>query len=181
MNRFVIADPKNCIGCRTCEIACAVVHSEDNDVANLSTKSFFPRIRVIKGNTVSTAILCRHCEDAPCAEVCPNGAIVRSNNSIQVLQEKCIGCKTCAVACPYGAMSIVTTQVSVPSGSAIVGTRRKSQALKCDLCEGVAESPSCIKVCPTNALRLVTPESLDSLMRQKQERAALRDAEESHF
>ncbi|SQI43987.1 Electron transport protein hydN [Leminorella richardii] len=181
MNRFVIADPKNCIGCRTCEVACAVVHSAGSDVANLSVKSFSPRIRVIRGSTVSTAILCRHCEDAPCAEVCPNGAIVRSNNSIQVLQEKCIGCKTCAIACPYGAMSIVTSQVSVPNESAVVGTRLKAQALKCDLCEGVAESPTCVKVCPTNALRLVTPESLDAIMRQKQERAALVDAGEIHF
>ncbi|GKX57569.1 4Fe-4S ferredoxin [Leminorella grimontii] len=181
MNRFVIADPKNCIGCRTCEVACAVVHSAGNDVANLSAKSFSPRIRVIRGSTVSTAILCRHCEDAPCAEVCPNGAIVRSNSSIQVIQEKCIGCKTCAIACPYGAMSIVTSQVTVPSDGAIVGSRLKAQALKCDLCEGVAESPTCIKVCPTNALRLVTPESLDALMRQKQERAALEEAGEIHF
>ncbi|MCD1126632.1 4Fe-4S dicluster domain-containing protein [Jinshanibacter sp. LJY008] len=179
MNRFVIADPKNCIGCRTCEVACAVVHSTDNDVANMSVKSFAPRIKVVRGQTVSTAILCRHCEDAPCAEVCPNGAIVRHNDSIQVIQEKCIGCKTCAIACPYGAMSIVTKSVTVPG--VVTSHRQKTEALKCDLCEGITESPTCVKVCPTNALRLVTPESLDAMMRQKQERAALDEAIEIHF
>ncbi|AWH89057.1 4Fe-4S dicluster domain-containing protein [Limnobaculum parvum] len=179
MNRFVIADPKNCIGCRTCEVACAVVHSADSDVANMSVKSFAPRIKVVRGQTVSTAILCRHCEDAPCAEVCPNGAIVRRNNSIQVIQEKCIGCKTCAIACPYGAMSIVTKSVTVPG--VITSQRQKTEALKCDLCEGVAESPTCVRVCPTNALHLVTQESLDAMMRQKQERAALDEAIEIHF
>lgn len=179
MNRFVIADPKNCIGCRTCEVACAVVHSTNNDVANMSVKSFAPRIKVVRGQTVSTAILCRHCEDAPCAEVCPNGAIVRRNDSIQVIQEKCIGCKTCAIACPYGAMSIVTKSVTVPG--VVTSQRQKTEALKCDLCEGIAESPTCVRVCPTNALRLVTPESLDAMMKQKQERAALDEAIEIHF
>ncbi|SUB81179.1 Electron transport protein hydN [Pragia fontium] len=181
MNRFVIADPKNCIGCRTCEVACAVVHSTDNDVANLSAKTFTPRIRVVKGQSVSTAILCRHCEDAPCAAVCPSGAIVHRNNSIQVIQEKCIGCKTCAIACPYGAMSIVTSNVTLPGNDAINTIHQKTEALKCDLCEDIAESPTCIKVCPTNALQLVTHESMDAMLRQKQERAALEEASEIYF
>lgn len=181
MNRFVIADPKSCIGCRTCEVACVIAHSTDNDVANLSVKNFTPRIRVVKGQTISTAILCRHCEDAPCAEVCPNGAIVRSNNSIQVIQEKCIGCKTCAIACPYGAMNIVTKTVTIPGNGAVASMRQKTEAQKCDLCEGKADGPTCIKVCPTNALRLVTPESLETMLRKKQERAALEEAAEIKF
>lgn len=181
MNRFVIADAKNCIGCRTCEVACAVIHSENSDVANLSANNFSPRIKVIRGQSVSTAILCRHCEDAPCAEVCPNGAIVRRNNSIQVIQEKCIGCKTCAIACPYGAMSIVTKNASIPREGTTVTLRQKTEALKCDLCEGLAESPTCVRVCPTGALRLVTPESMNTMLHQKRERAALEEAVEIHF
>ncbi|MDR0806836.1 MAG: 4Fe-4S dicluster domain-containing protein [Enterobacteriaceae bacterium] len=181
MNRFVIADAKNCIGCRTCEISCAVIHSSGGDVANLSVESFSPRIRVIKGNNISTAILCHHCDDAPCAKVCPKGAIVRRNNSIQVIQEKCIGCKTCAIACPFGAMSIVTKSITISSDDGIPAKYQKTEAHKCDLCEGVAESPTCVRVCPTNALRLVSTESINAQLRQKQERAALEEAAEIHF
>lgn len=170
MNRFVIADPHNCIGCRTCEVACVLAHSANDQ---LSVQDFTPRIRVVKGGTVSTALLCRHCEDAPCAEVCPNGAIVRRNNSIQVLQEKCIGCKTCAIACPYGVMNVVTKTTVLAGPGSIVNRRVTAQALKCDLCEGKEGGPSCVNVCPTDALRLVTPGALDAMMREKQQRAAL--------
>jgi electron transport protein HydN len=43
----------------------------------------------------------------PCANVCPNGAISRDKGFVHVMQERCIGCKTCVVACPYGAMEVV--------------------------------------------------------------------------
>ncbi|MBQ4797356.1 electron transport protein HydN, partial [Pectobacterium versatile] len=69
---------------------------------------FTPRLKVVKGLNVSTTIQCRHCEDAPCANVCPNGAIVHAGDHIRVQQEKCIGCKTCVVACPYGAMTVIS-------------------------------------------------------------------------
>lgn len=87
MNRFVIADPKTCIGCRTCEIACVMAHREESELHNLSRDNFTPRIHVIKGDNISTAILCRQCEDAPCANVCPNGAISRQQDFICVDQE----------------------------------------------------------------------------------------------
>ena len=173
MNPFVIADPKNCIGCRTCEIACVIAHNDVKNYSDLSDVKFVPRIRVIKNDTVSTALLCRHCEDAPCAEVCPNDAIVRENNTIQVKQEKCIGCKTCALACPYGVMQIVTTKELVLSPYGIYHEEVKAQAIKCDLCIDRDGGPSCVEVCPTDALHLVTADSLDDLMRKRREAAAL--------
>ena len=98
MNRFIIADASKCIGCRTCEVACVVSHQENQDCAALTPKTFLPRIHVIKGVNVSTATACRQCEDAPCANVCPNGAISRDQGFVHVMQERCIGCKTCVVA-----------------------------------------------------------------------------------
>ncbi|EAX1661227.1 electron transport protein HydN, partial [Salmonella enterica] len=95
MNRFIIADASKCIGCRTCEVACVVSHQENQDCASLTPETFLPRIHVIKGVNVSTATLCRQCEDAPCANVCPNGAISRDKGFVHVMQERCIGCKTC--------------------------------------------------------------------------------------
>lgn len=95
MNRFIIADASKCIGCRTCEVACVVSHQENQDCASLTPETFLPRIHVIKGVNISTATVCRQCEDAPCANVCPNGAISRDKGFVHVMQERCIGCKTC--------------------------------------------------------------------------------------
>lgn len=74
---------------------------------------------MIKGVNVSTATLCRQCEDAPCANVCPNGAISRDKGFVHVMQERCIGCKTCVVACPYGAMEVVVRPVIRNSGAGL--------------------------------------------------------------
>ena len=63
MNRFLIANAQQCIGCRTCEVACAVAHQQAQDVSMLSTSHFAPRIRVVKSGEISTATACRQCED----------------------------------------------------------------------------------------------------------------------
>lgn len=133
MNRFIIADASKCIGCRTCEVACVVSHQEHQDCASLTPHTFQPRIHVIKGVNVSTATACRQCEDAPCANVCPNGAISRDKGFVHVMQERCIGCKTCVVACPYGAMEVVVRPVIRHSGAGLNVVAEKAEANKCDL------------------------------------------------
>ena len=173
MNRFIIADPKKCIGCRTCEIACVVSHSDTQDSALLNSANFKPRLHVIKGVNLSTPVMCRQCEDAPCANVCPNGAIARMDDHIQVVQERCIGCKTCVVACPYGAMEVVTRPVLRQNGAAMPATADKAEAHKCDLCHTRAEGPACIEVCPTNALFTLDRNQLQEMSAEKRRRAAL--------
>ncbi|HIG8913901.1 TPA: 4Fe-4S binding protein, partial [Escherichia coli] len=121
MNRFIIADATKCIGCRTCEVACAVSHQENQDCAALSPDEFISRIRVIKDHSWTTAVACHQCEDAPCANVCPVNAISREHGHIFVEQTRCIGCKSCMLACPFGAMEVVSS-------------RKKARAIKCDLC-----------------------------------------------
>ena len=160
MNQFLIANAQQCIGCRTCEVACAVAHQQAQDVAALSTNHFAPRIRVVKSDALSTATLCRQCEDAPCANVCPVEAIQRDRGVWRVDQRRCIGCKSCMVACPYGAMSVMMTGEGV-------------QALKCDLCHHRAEGPACVAACPTQALRVMVPAELEALCAQKRQRLAL--------
>ena len=76
MNKMVIADPGKCIGCRTCEVACALAHSAPDALAKLSPASFIPRLKVVKTAKVSTPVQCRQCDDAPCAAVCPTGTLV---------------------------------------------------------------------------------------------------------
>jgi Fe-S-cluster-containing hydrogenase component 2 len=147
MNRFIIADPVKCIGCRTCEVACVVSHQENQDCAAITPQVFSARIRVVKGGSFTTAVTCHHCEDAPCANVCPVGAISRVSGAVYVEQSLCIGCKSCMLACPFGAM-----QVSLEAS--------KVQALKCDLCLHRENGPACVEACPTQALNCIDPVKL---------------------
>lgn len=142
MNPFIVADSMKCIGCRTCEVACVVAHQEQQACATVSREAFLPRIRVVKGDTLSTAVACHQCEDSPCGNVCPTGAISCKDGSICVDQTRCIGCKSCMLACPFGAMNVVVQQSRV-------------QAVKCDLCRHRAEGPACVAACPTQALACV--------------------------
>ena len=147
MNPFIVAGPAKCIGCRTCEVACVVSHQDTQDCAAVTAVAFSSRIRVIKGGAFTTAVACHQCEDAPCANVCPTQAIRPVAGVWRVEQARCIGCKSCMVACPFGAM-----QVAVVAEHA--------QALKCDLCAHRADGPACVAACPTHALSCVDPARL---------------------
>jgi electron transport protein HydN len=173
MNKLVIADPVKCIGCRTCEVACVLAHSDPGTLARLSPAHFIPRLKVVKTTRVSTPVQCRQCEDAPCAAVCPTRALVHENNSIQVVQSRCIGCKSCMIACRYGAIEIVPSEVAYteqPVGSTHV------EAFKCDLCIGREKGPACLEVCPTKALYLIDAAVLAEATRKRREQAALAQA-----
>ena len=147
MNRFIIADSAKCIGCRTCEVACVVSHQENQDCAAISPNAFSARIRVVKSGAFTTAVTCHHCEDAPCANVCPVGAISRVSGAVFVEQSLCIGCKSCMLACPFGAMDVKVHDAQV-------------QALKCDLCLHRENGPACVEACPTQALNCIDPAKL---------------------
>ncbi|SAG51932.1 Fe-S-cluster-containing hydrogenase components 2 [Enterobacter hormaechei] len=142
MNRFILTDPEKCIGCRTCEVACMMSHQ-----SSATPEAFTSRIRVVKGGTFTTAVGCHQCEDAPCANVCPTGAIHRAAGAWLVEQARCIGGKSCMVACPFGAMQVRVVEDRV-------------QALKCDLCAHREGGPACVEACPTHALCCIDPARL---------------------
>lgn len=160
MNRFLVAEANKCIGCRTCEVACVVAHQELQNCTTVSPDAFLPRIRVVKTGALTTAAVCHQCEDAPCGAVCPTHAISRQGDFVHVDQARCIGCKTCMIACPYGAMDVVTVSAN------------QVQALKCDLCWHREAGPACVEACPTSALHCMEPKQLEQISAEKRRRAA---------
>ncbi|MDR2301954.1 MAG: 4Fe-4S dicluster domain-containing protein [Deltaproteobacteria bacterium] len=163
MNRYVQGDPLLCIGCRTCTIACVVAH-EGKRIYEIDPDGydFHPRLKVIKTFNVSVPVQCKHCENPACKAVCQSQAIYVQDGTVLVDREKCIGCKSCADACPFGAIRMVPLGFETnPDGT------RRSVAHKCDLCFGLEGGPACKRVCPTEALRLVESEDLAEMLALK--------------
>ncbi len=161
MNRFIFADAAKCIGCRTCEVACAVAHRAECSVQGLTAQTLLSRIQVVKEGKVSVALACRQCEAAPCAGACPTGALWREGGAIRTRDADCIGCKHCMVVCPFGAINIV----AAPADEGM-------QIVKCDLCHERAGGPACVSVCPTGALGCLDDRALTAAGVRKRQRMA---------
>lgn len=171
MNRFVIAEPSKCIGCRTCEVACVLAHPiAEGMVEALTPETFTPRLKLVRHLNVTAPVQCRQCENAPCVNVCPTAALVYRAGTVQLIAERCIGCQTCVVACPFGAMDMISVPVQQIKGPMTV-RKEVSLAHKCDVCIDRPEGPACISVCPTKALFLVEPAGLEDLSSQRREQA----------
>lgn len=168
MNHFVKGNPDLCIGCRTCMIGCVVAH-EGKHIFQVDPDScsFNPRLHVVKTAALSVPVQCKHCENPACMAACGVGAIYRKDNRVLVREEKCIGCKACMEACPFGAIT-VDTVVGVYQAD---GSEKKT-AIKCDLCYGLSGGPACVRVCPTQALKLVTEENLEDSVERKRVKTA---------
>lgn len=158
LNSFVIADPSKCIGCRSCEVACAASHRDKDAGFTVGTMDtpIVPRLYLVKEEKVVMPIQCRHCEDAPCANACPVNAIEQDDGSIRVNESACIGCKTCMLVCPVGAVDLLPRYDKKQSGAAFEG-KAKLVAHKCDLCKENGGTPACVKACPKEALKLAVP------------------------
>lgn len=131
------------MGCGLCQVYCQVEHSQSKDLIKAfmrETPQPLSRIRVEEKAEVSFALQCRQCADPWCVYSCLTGAISKDPVSgvVSVDAEKCVGCWTCIVACPYGAL---TRDLS------------SETAVKCDLCPG-RDIPACVAICPNEALVL---------------------------
>lgn len=153
---FLLVDPDRCVGCHTCELACAAAHSKAGSLlgAVMAGEKLNPRNRVVQVAAVKLSTQCRQCEDAPCVRVCPTGATFQTETYTAVDVERCIGCRLCMMVCPFGAIHVGTIEA--------VG-REKRAALKCDLCVDRPGGPACVEACPTQALGLRYPGELSRL------------------
>ena len=127
-----------CLACRLCEYYCAFANSDEPDIVKaLKNRQINPRIRIEEGDGISFAVSCRHCEEPYCVKGCISGALSIEDGVIHINSSKCVGCYTCILSCPYGAV--------MPSDTGAIQ--------KCELCmNNSAGAPACVKGCPNQAI-----------------------------
>jgi len=134
-------EEEHCIGCHLCETYCIAEHSRSKDLIKAFKKEYprpLARVHVEEAKPVSFALLCRHCEDPLCVYACLTGAMSKDRNGlVQHNPERCMGCWSCIMVCPFGAIAR--------------DERVKKSVSKCDLCSG-RKKPSCVEHCPNGAL-----------------------------
>lgn len=128
-----------CLGCHLCEYYCAFANSGKTDMATaLKDVKINPRIRVEEGDGVCFAVNCRQCPEPLCVKSCISGALTINNGLIEIDRDKCVGCCTCVLVCPYGAV------MPGDDGHAMQ---------KCELCtKNSCGEPSCAAHCPNHAI-----------------------------
>ena len=136
--KCVYVNEQWCLGCHLCEYNCAFANSgQTNIVKALKGKSIFPRIHVEGEDKITFAVSCRHCEDPMCVKSCISGALSKKDGTVCIDRNKCVGCLTCILVCPYGAMS----------------QDANGAVQKCELCMGnTCGEPACVKGCPNRAI-----------------------------
>jgi Fe-S-cluster-containing dehydrogenase component len=138
---FVI-DQSRCIGCQACVQAC-------EECGTHRGRSMIHLDFVDRGASTQTVpMVCMHCEDPTCAEVCPADAIKQNEEGIvqSALKPRCIACANCVLACPFGVPKLVV---------------ELEQMMKCDMCFDRTSrdlAPMCASVCPSDALWFGTAE-----------------------
>ncbi len=159
----MVFDLKRCIGCNACAVACKQENTLPKGVFYTKTLSVTTGVYP---NTKKTYVptICNHCEDAPCQRVCPTGATyTRPDGIVMVDKDKCIGCGSCVVACPYDVRTMIerehleeglfgegnlTDFEKQGYGRFVVGT-----VTKCTFCHervDAGKEPACVTTCPTN-------------------------------
>jgi Fe-S-cluster-containing dehydrogenase component len=143
-------DPSRCIGCKSCMEACTECDTHRGE-------SMIHLEYVDRAHSVQTVpVVCMHCEQPTCAEVCPADAIKRTGDGVvqSARKPRCIACGNCVVACPFGVPELYLDRQIM---------------MKCDMCydrTSVGKKPMCATVCPSQALFFGTREQVRALRPQ---------------
>ena len=146
MKYHLYFDTAKCSACGACALACMDQNDIDASCGHQPFRHTYTQ-EGVHGDLHFFSTACMHCEDAPCVMGCPVGCLYKDEETGFTLYDNtnCIGCHSCAMACPYG----------VPT----FGDDGKMR--KCDACierQKAGLLPACVKVCPTGALTLLTEE-----------------------
>lgn len=153
MQKIIAVYPDRCTACRICEIACSFRHHGE-----INPNKSRIKVNIFHEDFFFYPSVCSQCEDAWCVEICPNYALQKNRKTgvVSVDESRCVGCRMCIQACPFGAMGYDSV---------------KGIAEKCDLCGG---DPECVKNCFYGALEFtqasnaVAHKSRDFAQRMKQ-------------
>lgn len=134
MPKSLVIDISKCTGCGYCELICSFAHHDEFNPLEARI-----HVNIFIDKAMAVPIVCYQCEEPWCAKVCPAGALTiemdlkNDARLIKVNPERCVGCKMCTMACPFGCIVV-----------------NGGRAEKCDLCGG---TPQCVTVCRSGALK----------------------------
>ena len=147
----LLIDITKCADCDVCVTAC---HEENGVTSNGRPETDAQWIRKVglrdkrTGFAQKLPLMCQHCEDAPCVDVCPTGAsFKRADGIVLVDKHTCIGCRYCVMACPFSARSFIHEPVT---GQKPDVPRGKGTVESCTLCVhrvDRGEAPACVEAC----------------------------------
>lgn len=125
--------PDKCTGCKQCELACSYVQ-----LGAFQPSRSVIKVHIFDEQASFAPYTCFQCDEAWCMQACPVNAIDvdEQTGAKIVLDEVCVGCKLCVIACPFGT---------------IFFDKADDKAAKCDLCAG---DPACAHACPTAAIEV---------------------------
>ena len=177
-------DTTVCIGCKACQVAChqwnnlpspdgqrrplPVLSGDSYDNTGSLSDTNWRHVKFIEqfssdpnrssARWLMMSDVCKHCVDAPCLEVCPTGALLRTEfDTVYINEPACNGCRDCISACPFG----VIHMSSLPD---------KNVAQKCTFCYDRLQqglTPACAQACPTQSIRFGPVQQLKQQARQR--------------